>query len=64
MWHQDHEDDDEFLQNLPFTTMDEFNSFDEEINNELKKCQPDWILHYKMNRKNNRERKKKSSPTY
>ena len=33
MRNQDHEDDDEFLQNLPFTTMDEFNSFDEEINN-------------------------------
>jgi hypothetical protein len=32
MRNQDHEDD-EFLQNLPFTTMDEFNSFDEEINN-------------------------------
>jgi hypothetical protein len=33
MRHQDHDDDDEFLQNLPLKTMDEFNFFDEEINN-------------------------------
>ncbi len=33
MRHQDHDDDEEFLQNLPLKTMDEFNFFDEEINN-------------------------------
>nr|CAH0110655.1 unnamed protein product [Daphnia galeata] len=33
MRHQDHDDDDEFLQNLPLKTMDEFNFFDEELNN-------------------------------
>jgi uncharacterized membrane protein len=33
MRHQDHDDDDEFFQNLPLKTMDEFNFFDEEINN-------------------------------